>query len=253
MPAFSSAGSSSPLRSAEAERTRRRTAMPIRSSCSRAVRPSGPGPPSPCSRSVCNPATRIMKNSSRLLWKMARNFTRSSRGQRGSAASSSTRSLKASQDSSRESKREPSGTVATLVSGTLTAPSIVVPLSSAPNFTQVYHGAFMTSEWILASASGGRIGPARRRPEVDEEIPGVGRRNAGRLRRTHRVLQRLEVIAVLPGARGDASELPEHADEVRLTAQRESQGEPRRGAERGDAEVLAVQHGLGLHQLLVEA
>src|SRR3989442_240919 len=182
---------------------------------------------------------------------MARNFIRSSRGQRGSAASSSTRSLKASQDSSRESKREPSGTVATLVSGTLTARSIVAPLSSWPKSTQVYHGAFMTSEWILASASGGRIGPAGRRPEVDEEIPGMGRRNAGRLRRAHRVLQRLEVIAVLPVARVDASEFPEHADEVRLTAQREPQGEPRRGAERGDAEVLAVQHGLGLHQLLV--
>src|SRR5207237_439968 len=184
---------------------------------------------------------------------MARNFTRSSRGQRGSAASSSTRSLKASQDSSRESKREPSGTVATLVSGTLTARSIVAPLSSWPKSTHAYHGAFVTSEWILASASGGRIGPARGRPEVDEEIPGVGWRNAGRLRRTHRVLQRLEVIAVLPVARVDASKLPEHADEVRLTAQREPQGEPRRGAERGDAEVLAVQHGLGLHQLLVEA
>ena len=165
MPAFSSAGSSSPLSTAEAERTRRRTALPIRSSCSRAVSPSGPGPSSPCSSSVCSPATRIMKNSSRLLWKMAKNFTRSSSGQRGSAASSSTRSLKASQDSSRESKREPSGTVAILVSGTLTARSIVVPLGWSPNSTQAYHGAFMTSERILRqcadSASALRAGDPR--------------------------------------------------------------------------------------------
>ena len=42
-----------------------------------------------------------MKNSSRLEKVMARNFSRSSSGQCESAASSSTRALKASQDSSR--------------------------------------------------------------------------------------------------------------------------------------------------------
>src|SRR4051812_11225531 len=42
-----------------------------------------------------------MKNSSRLLLAMARNFSRSSAGTCGSHASSRTRSLKASQDSSR--------------------------------------------------------------------------------------------------------------------------------------------------------
>ena len=87
---------------------------------------------------------------------------------------------------------------------------------------------------------------------MDEEIAGSGRRDTGGLRWTHRVLQRLEVIVVLPLARIDASELPEHAEEVRLTAQREPQGERCRGAESSNAEVLAVQHGLGLHQLLVE-
>src|SRR5690348_13229108 len=46
-------------------------------------------------------ATRIMKNSSRLELKMARNFTRSSSGTLGSWASSSTRRLKSSHDSSR--------------------------------------------------------------------------------------------------------------------------------------------------------
>src|SRR5437868_15034367 len=97
-----------------------------------------------------------------------------------------------------------------------------------------------------------RIGPASRRSEVDEEIARSGRRDTGGLRWTHRVLQRLEVIVVLPLARIDASELPEHAEEVRLTAQREPQGERCRGAKSSNAEVLAVQHGLGLHQLLVE-
>ena len=46
-------------------------------------------------------ATRTMKNSSRFELKMARNFTRSSRGTLGSCASSSTRRLNSSHDSSR--------------------------------------------------------------------------------------------------------------------------------------------------------
>ena len=52
-----------------------------------------------------SPATRTMKNSSRLLAKIARNRARSSSGSSGSWASSSTRSLKASQDSSRSRNR----------------------------------------------------------------------------------------------------------------------------------------------------
>src|SRR6266513_1956337 len=46
-------------------------------------------------------ATRTIKNSSRFELKMARNFTRSSRGTLGSCASSSTRRLNSSHDSSR--------------------------------------------------------------------------------------------------------------------------------------------------------
>ena len=48
-----------------------------------------------------SPETRIMKNSSRLALKIARNFTRSSSGWRRSCASSSTRRLNSSQLSSR--------------------------------------------------------------------------------------------------------------------------------------------------------
>ncbi len=49
----------------------------------------------------CTPATRTMKNSSRLVAKIARNFRRSISGSDSSSASWSTRSLKSSQDSSR--------------------------------------------------------------------------------------------------------------------------------------------------------
>src|SRR4051812_9315065 len=47
------------------------------------------------------PATRTMKNSSRLVPKIARNLARSSSGTRGSSASASTRSLKSSHETSR--------------------------------------------------------------------------------------------------------------------------------------------------------
>ena len=52
-----------------------------------------------------SPATRTMKNSSRLVAKMARNRTRSSSGTDSSSASSSTRSLNLSQLSSRSRYR----------------------------------------------------------------------------------------------------------------------------------------------------
>src|ERR1700704_3550124 len=63
--------------------------------------PSSPGVRSPAAKRRLSAATRTMKNSSRFELKMARNFTRSSRGTLGSCASSSTRRLKSSHDSSR--------------------------------------------------------------------------------------------------------------------------------------------------------
>ncbi len=67
-----------------------------RSSCS--VVPGGGAFMRSCSR---KPATRISKNSSRLLLTMHRNRSRSSSGTPGSSASASTRRLNASSDSSR--------------------------------------------------------------------------------------------------------------------------------------------------------
>src|SRR5262249_33140370 len=68
---------------------------------SAAVRSSGPEVGSPACMRRFSVATRIMKNSSRFELKMARNFTRSSRGTVGSWASSSTRRLNSRNDSSR--------------------------------------------------------------------------------------------------------------------------------------------------------
>ena len=75
--------------------------------CSAPRAASGPrrrGRPRP-QRSRLRPATRTMKNSSRLLAKIARKRTRSSSGRSSSSASSSTRWLNRSQDSSRSRNR----------------------------------------------------------------------------------------------------------------------------------------------------
>ncbi len=65
------------------------------------VRPSCSGVSIPASIWSCRPATRTMKNSSRFEEAIAQNFTRSSSGVLGSSASSSTRELNCSHDSSR--------------------------------------------------------------------------------------------------------------------------------------------------------
>ena len=65
------------------------------------VVPMFEGTASPVTMRRFRPATRTMKNSSRLLAKIARKFARSSSGTFGSSASSRTRWLNASQLSSR--------------------------------------------------------------------------------------------------------------------------------------------------------
>ena len=63
--------------------------------------PSSERTESPDAAWSIRPATRTMKNSSRLDEKIEQNFTRSSSGVDSSAASSSTRALKSSHESSR--------------------------------------------------------------------------------------------------------------------------------------------------------
>ena len=79
----------------------RRTRRLIASSCSRAVIPSGDVEARPTDTCSLSPATRIWKNSSRLMLKIARNRTRSRSGRVLSSASASTRASKSSQESSR--------------------------------------------------------------------------------------------------------------------------------------------------------
>ena len=82
-----------------------RVSCQMASSTSRGSRPETARTANPAAIRRFSPATRTMKNSSRLLVKIARNLTRSSSGSAGSSASSSTRRLKCSHDSSRSRKR----------------------------------------------------------------------------------------------------------------------------------------------------
>ncbi len=78
-----------------------RTSLRSTAIVSLGVRPSCSGASMPASIWSCRPATRTMKNSSRLLETIAQNFSRSSSGCDSSSASWSTRSLNCSHDSSR--------------------------------------------------------------------------------------------------------------------------------------------------------
>src|ERR671921_459044 len=73
----------------------------MRVNCSSGVIPSGTGFGSSATTCCWRPATRIMKNSSRLVSEIATNRTLSRRGCRWSLACARTRSLKPSQESSR--------------------------------------------------------------------------------------------------------------------------------------------------------
>ena len=112
-PPSGGAGRSLRWRGAAGSRSRKQRCCSSTSSWTRAataamvsagVRPSGPAWRRPARMRRFSHATRTMKNSSRFELKMARNFTRSSRGTLGSWASSSTRRLNSSQDSSRLTK-----------------------------------------------------------------------------------------------------------------------------------------------------
>ena len=84
-------------------------------SCSAGVSPARSGASRHPRPPACRPATRTMKNSSRLEAAIATNLTRSRSGVAGFLASSSTRSLNASHDSSRL-KKSPAGAACVVMS-----------------------------------------------------------------------------------------------------------------------------------------
>ena len=101
MPASAMAGTTSSRNTRTMRSTVGPTCLAIASRVSLGVQPSEPRVTMPASTWSRRPATRTMKNSSRLVEKMARYFSRSTSGTPGSAAMASTRSLNWSQEISR--------------------------------------------------------------------------------------------------------------------------------------------------------
>ena len=94
-PASTSAGSTSSRNSSPCRCISSRASRQMASSTSRGIRPLAAGTATPAASRRFRPATRTMKNSSRLLAKIARKRVRSSSGEVGSSASSSTRLVEA--------------------------------------------------------------------------------------------------------------------------------------------------------------
>ena len=101
MPRSASAGQRSSFQSFDWRRIRSSARSRMSRSVSCGVRPSGERGAIPDAAWSISPATRTMKNSSRLLDSIEQKFTRSSSGTLGSDASSKTRASKSSRDSSR--------------------------------------------------------------------------------------------------------------------------------------------------------
>src|SRR4051794_9290165 len=105
MPSFDSSGTSTSRKRRACRSISARVPAQIRSSTSRGISPEAARTATSAAIRRFRPATRTMKNSSRLLAKIAAKRTRSSSGSLASSASSSTRWLKWSQESSRSRNR----------------------------------------------------------------------------------------------------------------------------------------------------
>ena len=133
--------------------------LQICSSTSRGSSPDAAGTATPAAIRRLRPATRTMKNSSRFEAKIARNRTRSSSGSDGSSASSSTRVLKCSQDTSRSRNRSGSrsgaeasygGSMSKGSDGTArrsVGPSWAGPPTCVARALPVVESAVMSSSW----------------------------------------------------------------------------------------------------------
>lgn len=121
MPSSASCGATSFWKQAACRAMSSRDRVSIRSSTSRGWRPEAARVATPVAIRRLRPATRTMKNSSRLLANIARKFARSRSGVVGSSASSSTRSLNASQLRSRSRKRPWGSFLAELLAGRVQA------------------------------------------------------------------------------------------------------------------------------------
>src|SRR5690606_17790395 len=141
-------------------------ARSVRASTKRVgLMPVALGTAKPAAMRRFRPATRTMKNSSRLDAKIARKRARSSNGVPSSSASSSTRSLNASHESSRSKKRssgrgdvsDASGATggSAKVSSDAASAAMVAALSSAADFLARALGAALAGLSVLGPGTAG--------------------------------------------------------------------------------------------------
>jgi predicted Fe-Mo cluster-binding NifX family protein len=119
---------------------------------------------------------------------------------------------------------------------------------------EVRLGASGDARTAAVTAAGRRLLCPTGQPgrHVHEQLAGVRRQRVLGGRERKLVCHRTGVIGQLPIRVVDAGELPDHPQEVRLTTEQVPSRDARGLRQRGDPEVLARQHRLGLHQLFVE-
>ena len=141
----------------------------MRINCSRGDNPSADRTDRPVSSRRFRPATRTMKNSSRLEAKMARNFARSSSGSEVSSARARTRELKSSQLNSRfryrSSGRSADSSGTRVAAGGALGIGVVVTVAVVD---EVSSAGLTRQSWpkLTARGMGRRPEPRRRRLDV---------------------------------------------------------------------------------------
>ena len=160
MPSSASAGATSSWKQAACRAMSSRERAQIISRTSRGWRPEADRVATPVAIRRLRPATRTMKNSSRLLAKIARKFARSRRGVVGSSASSSTRSLNASQLRSR-SRNRPCGSVIAVLHRVLVRVEVGVEVGLQVGDVGRRRCAAGARRWIRRTAAGAARVPGR--------------------------------------------------------------------------------------------
>src|SRR5207247_676934 len=158
----------------------------MRASCSAGVSPSGLLTAMPARSWPLRPATRTMKNSSRLLAEIDRNRTRSSRGWASFAASSSTRRLNWSHDNSRLMNR--SGLAISSKTGAASALAAIGSTPASSFITMTLPRSAMDQAADEECVVGRRHGNDRDRVEAGAEIADGERHRGGARREQHESL-----------------------------------------------------------------
>src|ERR671917_2616019 len=145
-----------------------------RESCSSGVIPSGTGFGSSEATCCCNPETRIMKNSSRLVSEIETNRTLSNKGCRSSRACARTRSLKASHESSRFMYRDGSERLGLRATSVKSPPPVLANYCTTNDTTPPRAKWYIATSWesfsfVWIGARSARVGTRTGGDHLQEE------------------------------------------------------------------------------------